>query len=82
MSNNIFVYKKIKSDSNSSLNDELTISNLNESFEVLLNKLRLIRAPFSYDLFPQVVINIKWKFDYLTNIRANPLLLIKDLVYF
>ncbi len=81
MSDNIFVYKKIKSDSNSLLNDELAVSNLKESFEVLLNKLRLIRPPFSYELFPQVVINIKWKFDYLTNIRANPLLLIKDLIY-
>ena len=81
MSDNIFIYKKIKSETNSSLNKDLSLSNLKESFELLLNKLSLIRAPFSYELFPQVAINIKWKFDYLTNIRANPLLLIKDLIY-
>ena len=81
MKNNIFVYKKFKPHSDSLLNNELTVSNIKESFAALLNKLRLVREPFSYELFPQIVINIKWKFDYLTNIRANPLLLIKDLIY-
>lgn len=81
MKNNIFVYKKFKPHSDSLLNNELTVSNIKESFAALLNKLRLVREPFSYELFPQIVINIKWKFDYLTNIRANPLLIIKDLIY-
>ena len=78
MSDNIFVYKKINSTlDNSPLKlSELSVS---ESFKILLEKLKLIKAPFSYELFPQIAINIKWKFDYLTNIRANPSLLINDL---
>lgn len=80
MSDNIFVYKKINSTlDNSPLKlSELSVS---ESFKILLEKLKLIKAPFSYELFPQIAINIKWKFDYLTNIRANPSLLINDLDY-
>ena len=67
MSDNIFVYKKIKSGSNSLLNDELTVSNLKESFEALLNKLRLIRAPFSYELFTKVGQKVGQKFKDFFN---------------
>tara|TARA_B100001996_G_scaffold209632_3_gene160860 strand:+ start:279 stop:1379 length:1101 start_codon:yes stop_codon:yes gene_type:complete len=81
MSDNIFVYKKIKPSSKNLLSDKLSAENINESFKALLKKLKLIKAPFSYELFPQIAINIKWKFDYLTNIRENPSLIINDLIY-
>ena len=81
MSDNIFVYKEIKSSSNNSLSSEISIDNVNDSFKILLEKRKKIKTPFSYELFPQIVINIKWKFDYFTNIRENPLLIINDLIY-
>ena len=81
MSDNIFVYKKIDQPTKNILKNKLSVKDVNKSFRILLKKLKLIRAPFAYELFPQIVINIKWKFDYLTNIRANPSLLIHDLNY-
>tara|TARA_B100000579_G_scaffold425815_1_gene432082 strand:- start:1339 stop:2436 length:1098 start_codon:yes stop_codon:yes gene_type:complete len=80
MEDNIFVYKKIKTADNNSY-QELSEVSISESFKILLKRLKLIRAPFSYELFPQIVINLKWKFDYLTNIRRNPSLIINDLKY-
>ena len=80
MKDNIFVYKKINS-KDSNLFQGLPEASITESFKILLKKLKLINAPFSYDLFPQIAINIKWKFDYLTNTRRNPSLIINDLKY-
>jgi|ETNmetMinimDraft_5_1059913.scaffolds.fasta_scaffold01250_13 hypothetical protein len=40
MSDNIFVYKEIKSSSNNSLSSEISIDNVNDSFKILLEKLK------------------------------------------
>ena len=80
MNDNIFVYKKINASEYISSQDFSEVS-ISESFKILLKRLKMIKAPFSFELFPQIAINIKWKFDYLTNTRSNPSLIINDLKY-
>lgn len=80
MDDNIFVYKEIKTLDNNPP-QELSGASISESLKILLQRLKLINAPFSFELFPQIAINLKWKFEYLTNTRRNPSLIINDLKY-
>lgn len=81
MTSEIFAYKSIRKNFPWRKNLQGNVRNFTAGLEALAKIAKELESPLLAELKPQIVLALKWKFDYLTKTGKSPFLLQKDIGY-